>query len=65
MDTSSHCPDAATGQPQAPRHVETNPPPARWTSEILLGGAREAQIDHQGCTYRLRLTQLGKLILTK
>lgn len=64
MDTSSHSPDAAAGQPQAPHHVET-PPPARWTSETLLAGAREAQIDHQGSTYRLRLTQLGKLILTK
>lgn len=36
-----------------------------WASGDLLCGAREALIRHEGSTYRLRLTALGKLILTK
>lgn len=36
-----------------------------WRSGELLAGQREAHIDHEGTTYRLRLTSLGKLILTK
>ena len=39
--------------------------PQRWSSSELLGGAAEAEILHAGTTYRLRLTALGKLILTK
>lgn len=35
------------------------------TSEQLFGPAREVRIEHQGERYRLRLTRLGKLILTK
>lgn len=34
-------------------------------SELLLAGRRELQIVHQGVTYRLQATRLGKLILTK
>lgn len=34
-------------------------------SDALLGGAQELQIQHRGTLYRLRLTSLGKLILTK
>ena len=39
--------------------------PYRWSSRDLLGPWREVEIDHEGMTYRLRLTTLGKLILTK
>ena len=35
------------------------------TSEALFAGARELVIEHAGDVYRLRLTNLGKLILTK
>lgn len=35
------------------------------TSEVLLAGARELVIAHAGDEYRLRLTNQGKLILTK
>ena len=35
------------------------------TSRTLLDGANEVQIEHYGSVYRLRLTALGKLILTK
>lgn len=35
------------------------------TSEALFAGQRELLIEHAGVAYRLRLTNLGKLILTK
>ncbi len=35
------------------------------TSESLFAGARELVIEHAGGEYRLRLTNQGKLILTK
>ena len=34
-------------------------------SEALFAGATEVQIAHRGALYRLKLTALGKLILTK
>ena len=39
-------------------------PPARVSSEALLGARGELLIVHNGREYRLRLTQNGKLILT-
>jgi len=50
-------------QPIVPAHDRHEP--RRWTSRALLDGEREVLIDHEGSTYRLRLTSLGKLILTK
>ncbi len=44
---------------------ETHARTPRWRSRALLAGQREAHIEHEGSTYRLRLTSLGKLILTK
>lgn len=42
------------------------PAPVRAVrSEALFDGSSEVQIDHHGTLYRLRLTSLGKLILTK
>lgn len=40
-------------------------PVARLSSRQLLGSAGEVEIAHAGSIYRLRLTSLGKLILTK
>lgn len=37
----------------------------RLSSEALLANRREVEIEHAGQVYRLRLTSLGKLILTK
>ena len=37
----------------------------RTTSRELFGEARLVLIEHEGETYALRLTRLGKLILTK
>ena len=39
--------------------------PRRVTSETLLAGDTEIEIEHGDAVYRLRLTSLGKLILTK
>ncbi|MBU3565434.1 hemin uptake protein HemP [Polynucleobacter sp. MWH-HuK1] len=35
------------------------------SSEDLLGRGKQMFITHDGCTYQLRITKLGKLILTK
>lgn len=40
-------------------------PQRRINSETLLGGERTLVIQHQGEEYTLRLTRLGKLLLTK
>lgn len=37
----------------------------RLNSQALMGNEREIEIEHSGQLYRLRLTSLGKLILTK
>ena len=50
-------PDARTGTPSAA--------PVRVSSQLLLSGAQEVEIEHHGAVYRLRQTALGKLILTK
>lgn len=37
----------------------------RWRSAELFGPLHEIEIEHGQAVYRLRLTSLGKLILTK
>jgi hemin uptake protein HemP len=37
----------------------------RWDTASLFAGAHEIEIQHGGAVYRLRITSLGKLILTK
>lgn len=70
-------PDAATPAPdrQTPVSVArdgvrrattpADPHTRRVSSAELLGAARELEISHGDALYRLRLTSLGKLILTK
>jgi hemin uptake protein HemP len=41
------------------------PLPPLVRSEQLFGRGTELRIEHRGAIYRLRLTALGKLILTK
>ncbi|WP_407675548.1 hemin uptake protein HemP [Polynucleobacter acidiphobus] len=36
-----------------------------YRSEVLFGSKSAIQINHHGVIYTLRVTQLGKLILTK
>ncbi len=45
--------------------VATTPVRRRYNSEQLFGDQTEVDIQHGEWTYRLRLTSLGKLILTK
>jgi hemin uptake protein HemP len=44
--------------------VNAAAPVMRIRSEDLFAQHREVEIDHHGRIYRLRLTQLNKLILT-
>ncbi len=37
----------------------------RFLSQELFGGECQLEIEHGGALYRLRVTSLGKLILTK
>jgi hemin uptake protein HemP len=37
----------------------------QYSSNDLFGNQSAIQIDHRGVIYTLRITQLGKLILTK
>lgn len=51
------------------RTARTEPPTAisplrRISSSELMDGQREVEIEHAGRIYRLRITQLNKLILT-
>ena len=55
VNASQSIDDAAGRQPELPR----------LRSSDLLGGSREAIIEHGQDQYRLRLTSNGKLILTK
>ena len=71
MNTTPSLPPAARAAPPAEVTPSQEPPLApgaprrRWSSQALLGEAREVEIEHGGQLYRLRLTSLGKLILTK
>lgn len=56
---ASHIPDRHV-QPEAPTAAVRRIP----VTDLLLG-ADEVVLVHQGQDYRLRLTQNGKLILTK
>lgn len=55
---------AASPSAAAPKHQRSTPP-RRLSSTQLLDGANEVEIEHRGAMYRLRLTSLDKLILTK
>lgn len=52
---------AATAQARPPA---PGAPVTRIRSDDLFKQTREIEIDHEGRIYRLRLTQLNKLILT-
>jgi hemin uptake protein HemP len=64
-------PNSAGGEGAAGAHAHSETPrpavpvPPRVSSRELLGRNRELEIEHAGALYRLRLTSLGKLILTK
>ncbi|USX22402.1 hemin uptake protein HemP [Oxalobacteraceae bacterium OTU3REALA1] len=54
-------------QPARPSHAVVSSavsPVKRVNSTGLMEGGRELEIEHAGRVYRLRVTQLNKLILT-
>jgi hemin uptake protein HemP len=53
--------------PRDPTQTERAAPtrPVRVLVSEILGGGREAILEHDGQDYRLRITANGKLILTK
>ena len=54
-------------QPARPSHAVVSSavsPVKRINSAGLMEGGRELEIEHAGRVYRLRVTQLNKLILT-
>lgn len=55
----------ASGDAGAPRpHTAGPAAPARLNSRELIKDGNGVEIDHDGRIYKLRITQLGKLILT-
>ena len=55
----------ATCHREVPAALAADDRQRRWSSQQLLGSQTEAEITHAGAVYKLRLTALGKLILTK
>jgi hemin uptake protein HemP len=57
----------SSAQPAKPLPELASRAPAarRWRSDELFGHLHEIEIEHGQAIYRLRLTSLGKLILTK
>jgi hemin uptake protein HemP len=56
---------AAAPMPALPAQPAIQPAPLRrFDSKELMNGEREVEINHGGRIYRLRITQLNKLILT-
>lgn len=51
-------------RPVTHMHAATDKPIERINSRDLFRQMREVEIAHEGRIYRLRLTQLNKLILT-
>ncbi len=68
MRTMSTTPKPSAAPLPVPRRDAALPDaaaPARWSSQALLGGRPQVEIEHNNAIYRLRVTSLGKLILTK
>jgi hemin uptake protein HemP len=62
-------PHSMAPHPDEPIRTVASPgvaaPRPRVASNDILRGNAEVEIDHRGTLYRLRVTSLGKLILTK
>jgi hemin uptake protein HemP len=57
-------PPAIAARPAASASAHVVAPVKRISSAGLMEGGREVEIEHAGRVYRLRITQLNKLILT-
>ncbi|MEO8297975.1 MAG: hemin uptake protein HemP [Burkholderiales bacterium] len=67
INESSPCPEGALPVDPVAPGLACRPAgvPPRLRSEDLLRGGKELEIEHGGAVYRLRLTAMGRLILTK
>lgn len=68
MEATRPNPPAAPCSPipeQGPSRARSPDLPPHWQSQQLFGAHAEVTIGHGGAVYRLRITSLGKLILTK
>ena len=63
MTTTTAAPAAALATPASPAAAPAAPV-RRFTTASLMQDQREVEIEHGGRIYRLRITQLNKLILT-
>lgn len=66
MSDKLHHPAAGDATAQRARTIPAIPanPPQRISSRDLIKDGHGVEIDHDGRIYKLRITQLGKLILT-
>jgi hemin uptake protein HemP len=65
ITTTPALPPAIAAHPVATAAaVQAIKPVKRVSSASLMDGGREMEIEHGGRVYRLRITQLNKLILT-
>jgi hemin uptake protein HemP len=64
MSGTTRQPVEMTGSRESSLATPAAPQTPRIKSEELFQQQREVEIDHQGRIYRLRLTQMNKLILT-
>jgi hemin uptake protein HemP len=63
MNAGNEQPPPERRPAEDPHHTRERP--IRVQVSDLLGGGREAILEHGGQDYRLRITANGKLILTK
>jgi len=63
ITTPPAVPPAIAARPVATA-AQAAKPVKRISSASLMDGGRELEIEHGGRVYRLRITQLNKLILT-
>ena len=60
------CPQSLQGPKSSPSDAfDSALPPGNVNSHDILRGEKAVTINHNGLTYRLQATRLGKLILTK
>lgn len=57
-------PATPAAQPSPAAAPQASQPLRRFTTAGLMQDQREVEIEHAGRIYRLRITQLNKLILT-
>ena len=65
LPPAAAAPRMATATPARVIVAAADPARTRLRSQELLAGASQVEIQHGEAIYRLRITSLGKLILTK